>query len=113
MNSNISINSVDSDVFFVEQLSNEPSPQQNNSPSFLNSMELSETRTTEMRTISSIASLEPQILTLNDDSIEATMPYGFGRQLPIFPPSLNDLNLRPNPFNILATMAVVKPIRWL
>ena len=35
------------------------------------------------------------------------MPYGFGRQLPIVPPSLNDLNLPPNPFNILNTMAVV------
>ena len=35
------------------------------------------------------------------------MPYGFGRQLPIVPPSLNDLNLPPKPFNILATMAVV------
>ena len=34
------------------------------------------------------------------------MPYGFGRQLPIVPPSLNDLNLPPNPFNILATMAI-------
>ena len=34
------------------------------------------------------------------------MPYGFGRQLPIIPPSLNDLNLPPNPFNILATMVV-------
>ena len=35
------------------------------------------------------------------------MPYGFVRQLPIVPLSLNDLNLPPNPFNILATMAVV------
>ena len=34
------------------------------------------------------------------------MPYGFGRQLPIVPPSLNDLNLPPNPFKIQATMAV-------
>ena len=34
------------------------------------------------------------------------MPYGFGRQFPIVPPSLNDLNLPPNPFNILATMAI-------
>ena len=34
------------------------------------------------------------------------MPYGFGRQLPIVPPSLNDLNLPPTPFNFLATMAV-------
>ena len=39
------------------------------------------------------------------------MPYGFGQQLPIVPPSLNDLNLPPNPFNILATMAVVHPIQ--
>ena len=37
------------------------------------------------------------------------MSYGFGRQLPINPPSLNDLNLAPNPFNILATMVVVSP----
>ena len=35
------------------------------------------------------------------------MPYGFGRQLPLVPPSLNDLNLPPNPFNILATMGLV------
>ena len=35
------------------------------------------------------------------------MPYGFGQQHPIVPPSLNDLNLPPNPFNILATMAIV------
>ena len=35
------------------------------------------------------------------------MPYGFGRQLPIFLPSLNDLNLPPHPFNILAERAVV------
>ena len=35
------------------------------------------------------------------------MPYGFERQLPIVPPNLNDLKLPPNPFNILATMALV------
>ena len=34
------------------------------------------------------------------------MTYVFGRQLPIVPPSLNDLNLPPNPFNIMATMVV-------
>ena len=108
MSSNISIDSVDSDVFFVEQISNELSPQRNNTPNFLNSTEISEARTTEMPTISSIASPEPQIFTINDDSNEPTMPYGFGRQLPMVPPSLNDLNLPPNPFNILATMAVVQ-----
>ena len=35
------------------------------------------------------------------------MTYGFGRQLLIVPPSLNDFNLPPSPFNILNTMAVV------
>ena len=59
-----------------------------------------------MISISSIASPEPQIVTIDDDSNEPTMPYGFGRQLTIVPPSLNDLNLPLNPFNILATMAV-------
>ena len=106
MSSNISLDSVDSDVFFVEQISNEPSPQRNNSPNILNSTELSHTHTAGMPSVSSIASPEPQIFTLNDDSNNPTMPYGFGRQLPIVPPSLNDLNLPPNPFNILATMAV-------
>ena len=37
------------------------------------------------------------------------MQYGFGRQLPIIPPCLNDLNLPTNQFNILATLAVVNP----
>ena len=60
-----------------------------------------------MPSVSSIESPEPRIFTIGDVSIESTMPYGFGRQLPIVPPSLNDLNLPPNPFNILNTMAVV------
>ena len=49
---------------------------------------------------------QPYIFTINDDSNEPTIPYGFGRQLPIVSPSLNDLNLPPNPFNILAIMAI-------
>ena len=109
MSSNTSINSEDSDVFFVEQISNEPSPQRNNSPNILNSTEKSHTHMARMPSVSSIASSEPQILTIHDDSKEPiiTTPYQFRRQLPIVPPSLNDLNLPPNPFNILATMAVV------
>ena len=59
-----------------------------------------------MPLISTIASPQPCIFTINDDSNEPTIPYGFGRQLPIVPPSLNDLNLPPNPFNFLATMAI-------
>ena len=107
MASNTSIDSMESDVFFVEQIFNERSPQRHNSPNILNSTALSTTLTAGMPSVFSTASLEPQTVTLNDDSIEPTMPYGFGRQLPIVPRSLNDLKLPPNPFNILATMAVV------
>ena len=104
---NISLASDDSDVFFVERSSSEPSPQRHNTPIILNSTELSEQQAARMPSVSSIASPQPQIFTIDDDSNEPTMPYGFGQQLPIVPPSLNDLNLPPNPFNILATMAVV------
>ena len=104
--SNISLDSTDSDVFYVEQSSNEPSPPRHNTPNILNSTEMSEHYTTRMPSISTIASPEPRIFTIDDDSNEPTMPYGFGQQLPIVPPSLNDLNLPPNPFNILATMAI-------
>ena len=107
MSSNISLDSTDSDVFYVEQLSNEPKPQRNNSPDILNSTERSEHHAMRMPSISTIASPQPHIFTINDDSNEPTIPYGFGWQLPIVPLSLNDLNLPPNPFNILATMAVV------
>ena len=63
-----------------------------------------------MITTSSTASPEPQIVRIDSDSKELTIPYEFGRQLPIVPPpKLNDLNLPPNPFNNSATMAVVKP----
>ena len=106
MSSNISLNSTDSDVFYVEQISNEPNPQRNNSPDILNSTELSEHHATRMPSISTIAPPQPYICTINDDSNEPTIPYGFGRQLPIVPPSLNDVNLPPNPFNFLATMAI-------
>ena len=111
MSSFISIDSVDSDVFFMEQISNEHSPQRKKSPKILNSTEISHTHTEGMPSVSSIASPEPQILTIIDNSIEPTIPYGFGRQLPIVPPSLNDLNLSPNPFNISATMAVLNHIQ--
>ena len=106
MSSNISLDSTDSDVFYVEQISNEPSPQRNKSPDILNSTELSEHHATRMPSISTIASPQPYIFTNNDDSNEPTIPYGFGRQLLIVASSLNDLNLPPNPFNILATMVI-------
>ena len=107
MTSNSSLNSTESDVFFyVEQSSNDQSIPRPSTPIVFTSTEISGDDIREMISISSIASPEPQIVTIDDDSNEPTMPYGFGRQFPIVPPSLNDLNLPPNLFNILATMAI-------
>ena len=52
--------------------------------------------------------MEPQFFTIYSNSNEPTIPYGFGSQHPIVPPSLNDLTLPPNPFNVLATMVVIR-----
>ena len=106
MSSNNSLDSTDSDVFYVEQISNEPSPRRNNSPDILNSTGTSQHHAVRMPSICTIASPQPYIFTINDDSNEPTIPYGFGRHLPIVPPSLYDLNLPPNPFNVVATMAI-------
>ena len=75
-------------------------------PANLNSTETSGAMEREVITICSVASPEPRIVTLDSDSNGPTMPYGFGNQQPIVPPNLIDLNLPPNPFNVLATMAV-------
>ena len=111
MTSNISMASDDSDVFYVEQSSIELSPQRHNTPNILNSTEISEQHTTRVPSILSIASPEPRIFTIDDDSNEPTMLYGFGRQLPTVPPKPDDLNLPPNPFNISNTMAIVTQTR--
>ena len=107
MNISFDSSSTESDVFYVDQSSVEGSPIRNNTPAILNSTEISGAMEREVITISSVASPEPRIVTLDSDSNDPTIPYGFGSQQPIVPPSLNDLNLPPNPFNVLATMAVV------
>ena len=104
----ISPESNDSDLFYVEQSSNECSPPRQNTPIVL-SIEISGNNTREMITISSTASPGPQIVTIDSDSNEPTMSYGIGRQLAIIPPNLNNLNLPPDRFNILATMVVANP----
>ena len=109
MYQNPSLNSsTDSDLFYVEQSSPERSPIKNNTPAILNSTQLSGAMETESITIFSVASPEPQIVIIDSDSNEPTFPYAFGTQHPIVPPSLNDLNLPPNLFNVLATMAVIQ-----
>ena len=105
---NPSPNSTNSDVFYVEQSTPDRSPIRNNTLVILNSTQLSEAMDPETITISSVASPKPQIVTLDSDSNDPTFPYAFGAQHPIVPPSLTDLNLPPNPFNVLATMAVIQ-----
>ena len=108
MNISLSSSSTDSDVFYVEQSSAEGSPIRHSTPVILDSTTMSGVMEREMITISSVASPEPRIVTLDSDPNDPTMPYGFGNQYPMVPPSLNDLNLPPNPFNVMATMAVIQ-----
>ena len=105
MASNISINSIDSDVFYVEQSSNDPILPRPNTPIVLNSTEMSGNDAREKISISSIASPGQQIVTFDSDSNEPTMPYGLGRQLLSCHQAWT--NLQPNPFNVQATMLVV------
>ena len=104
---NNSLNSTDTDIFYAEQSSTQLSPQRHNTPEILNSTELPGTPTIEHITLSSEACPEPQLITIHSDSNEPTIPYRYGRQYTIVPPSLNDLTLPANPFDILATMEVV------
>ena len=108
MNLSLDSSSTEADVFYVEQPSEEGSPIQKNTPAILNSTEISGAMEREVITISSVASPEPQVVTLDSDSNDSTIPYGFGSQQPIVPLSLNDLNLLPNPFNVLAAIAIIQ-----
>ena len=111
MNRSLSLDpsSSQSDIFYVERSTEACSPAQNDTAVVLNSTELSGAHEWEVITISSVASLEPQFVTIQSDLNEPTRPYGYGRQQPILPPSLNDLNLPSKPYNVLTTMAVIKP----
>ena len=108
MNLSLDSSCTESDVFYVERSSEEGGPIRINTPVIRNSKQLSGAMEREVITISSVASPEPRIVTLDSDYNDPTIPYGFGSQQPIVPPSLNDLNLPPNPFNVLATMAVIR-----
>ena len=108
MNISLDSCSTESDVFYVEQTSTVGSPIRNNTPAILNSTEIYGAMEREVITISSVASPKPRIVTLDSDSNDPTMPYRFGNQQPIVSPSLNDLNLPPNRYNVLATMAVIR-----
>ena len=106
---NLSLNSsTDSDVCYVEYSLPESSPIRNNTPAILNSTQLSGAMEPETIKVSSIASPEPKMVTMVSDSNEPTFLCAFVIQHPTVPPSLNDFNLPPNPFNVLATVAVIQ-----
>ena len=64
-------------LFYVERSSEEGSPIRNNTPAILNSTELSGAMARETITIASIASPEPQIVTIDSDFNKLTFQYGF------------------------------------
>ena len=91
-----------------EDLSEQNSPSRNSTSAVLNSVQLSGAMARETHTFSFVNSPEPHFVTIESDSNELTIPYVFGKQHPIVPSSLNDLNLTPNQFKVLATMAVIQ-----
>ena len=101
----IALDSTDSDDFYVESLLVLYNPPRNNIPDIINSTDFSEAHAKEVRTISSVASPEPQIVTIESDSKEPSTTYGYKRQEATIPPSLNDLNQSMKPFNIVTTVS--------
>ena len=93
--------------FMLNNRPKEASLPRPNTPIVLKSTRMSGNDTQKMISKSSIASPEPHFVIIESDSNEPTILYGFGRPLSYIPPSLNDLNLPPNPFDVLATMAMV------
>ena len=102
----ISPDSTNSDMFYVERLSGEQSITNKNTPDILNWTELFRALAREVVTISTIASAEPHIVTTESNSNEHTRPYGYGRQQTFTIPSLNDLNLPVNTFNVLMPVSL-------
>ena len=101
--------STDSDVFYVERSLGEQTSPEHKIPTVHTSMELSRVHVRDLITISPVTSLESNRVTIEPDTNEPTIPYGYGRQHHIIPPSLNNSNLPRNPFNVLATMVIVQP----
>ena len=84
------VNSLDSlsahsDVFYVERSSGEHTSPRPQTPNNLISTELSAVYVKNLITISRITSLEPNIMSIESDTIELTVVYGYGRRYSIFP----------------------------
>ena len=91
---NISLDS----CFTVEQTSTERSPIRNNTPAILNSTEISGAMEREVITISSVASPEPRIVTLDSDSNDPPQgPMGLATNSRIFRQASTTSICRPTP----------------
>ena len=84
------------------------SPARNNTPAILNSTHLSGAMARDTIAIFSVASPEPQILTIESDFNEPKIQYGFGNQHLIVPPNLNGPNLPTSQFNVFSTTVVIQ-----
>ena len=97
----------DSILFSLSLFKNTPSRQ--NTLIVVNSTGLYGNHIRHVITVSPVTSPMANIVTIESDTNEPTIPQFLARQSPIILPNLNSLNLPPNPFNVLATMAVMKP----
>ena len=100
VNSSVS-RSTDSNFYYLEQSSEKHNPIRHNTPEVLYSIQLSGALARELITVSSVASQELQIVRIESNSNEPRTPYGFGRQRPNIPLSLNYLYIPTNPFNVM------------
>ena len=104
----LNFSSTDFVVFYAGRWSVEQTPPRHDTPTVPNCAELSGVHVRDVITISPVTS-EPKIVTIDSDTNKSNILFGYDKQEPIIAPSLRDLHLPPNPFNVWATMAVVQP----
>ena len=91
---------------YVEALSGEQNSRRHITHELLNPTQLSGALVREMITISSVATPEPQIVSIASNSNEPTIQYGYRRRAPNIPSCLNDLNLPLNPCNVMTPISL-------
>ena len=101
--------STELDVFYVERSSMEGGPARTNTPAVLISTQLSRAMARETIINSPVASLEPQSVTIDSDSNEPKILYGFGNQHPVVTPNLNDPIQRVGYFGRDSTRRRIQP----
>ena len=102
----ITPDSSNSDVFYVERSSGEESTAESNNWNVLNPTNLFGVHARDVIRMSSLASPQLYIVTIESDSTKMKIPYAYGNQQPIIPPSINDLHL---PINFFKMMTPISP----